>query len=191
MCAERRKKSAFRRLLFVLGLFAFLVGIFYLLRELLFPKAYEDEIYEYSERYGISQDFVFAVINTESGFDTDATSDAGARGLMQIMEDAFLWSKKHLDVEHTSISYDELYVPEYNIEYGCCMLSYYYQKYQSYELSAAAYHAGTNKVDEWISDGTIDTKAFDADDIPSKATRHYVNKVMTAYKAYGLLYEQE
>lgn len=189
MSTKRNKISNARRLLFFAALIAFIVGMFFLLRELLFPKAYVDIVDKYSQQYGISKDFVFAVINTESGFDTEATSDAGARGLMQIMNDAFLWSRKHLDVIHTDITYDDLFKPEYNVEYGCCMLGYYFDKYQSYELSAAAYHAGMNKVDEWISDGIINPDNFDAGDIPSKSTRHYVNKVITAYKAYGFLYD--
>lgn len=191
MSAKQKKGSLLKRLVFVCSVPVFLVGMFFLLRELLFPKAYEGLVSQYSESYGIPQSFVYAVINTESGFDSSAQSDVGARGLMQIMEDAFKWTKKHLDAVHTDISYDDLYIPEYNIEYGCCMLSYYYKKYDSLGLSAAAYHAGTNKVDEWISDGIISTDDFDADDIPSDATAHYVNKVMRAYWAYENLYQQE
>lgn len=188
MSAKQKKKSVLSRLLFVLAVVTFLIGSFFVLRQLLFPKAYEDIVDEYSEKYSISSDFVYAVINTESGFDCKAQSDVGARGLMQIMEEAFLWTKKHLNVETTLINYDDLFIPEYNVEYGCCMLSYYYNKYESYELSAAAYHAGTNQIDKWIADGQLNPDNFDVNDIPSKATRHYVNKVMTAYKAYGILY---
>lgn len=157
-------------------------------RKLFYPMAYQQYVEAYSNKYGLSQSFVYAVINTESGFDEKASSNVGALGLMQIMEDAFEWTKHSLSVEHSDIAYDDMLTAQYNIEYGCCMLGYYYQKYGSYELSAAAYHAGTNQVDMWLSDGVISAEDFDADDIPSDATSHYVKKVMRAYDAYEALY---
>ncbi len=184
----KKQRSKASVLLFFLAVIVFIVGMFFVLRELLFPKAYEQFTDEYSQYYDIDEDFIFAVINTESGFDKNAKSDVGASGLMQIMENAFTWSKKHLNVIHTDISYDDLMNPEYNIEYGCCMLSYYYEKYDSLELAAAAYHAGTTQVDEWLSDGVISATDFDYNDIPSSATSHYVKKVMRAYKAYKYFY---
>ena len=82
----------------------------------------------------------------------------------------------------------EEFEAKYNIEYGCFMLSYYYDKYDSYEIAAAAYHSGMGQVDSWISDGTIDADYFDADDIPGSKTSHYIKKVMRCYSAYTNLY---
>ncbi len=185
----KERKSHISKLVLFLGVLCFLVGMFFILRGLLFPKAYSDTVDEYCEHYEIDSDFIFAVINTESGFDTDAVSDVGASGLMQIMEDAFLWTRKHLNAVHTDIDYSDMMIPEYNIEYGSCMLAYYYEKYGSYELAAAAYHAGTNQVDRWLSNGDISVNNFDISDIPSDTTSHYVKKVMWSYKAYNLLYD--
>ncbi len=185
---QKKRRSPLSVALFLVAVAVFLVGLVFVIRQLAFPKAYESIVQEYSSYYEIDENFIFAVINTESGFDENAVSDVGASGLMQIMEDAFLWTKKHLDAVHTDISYEDILSPEYNVEYGCCMLSYYYEKYDSYELSAAAYHAGTNQVDKWIAEGVISIDNFDSDDIPSDATSHYVKKVMRAYKAYEYLY---
>ncbi|MBR4622522.1 MAG: lytic transglycosylase domain-containing protein [Ruminococcus sp.] len=144
---------------------------------------YEEYVIKHSSEYGIDPRFTFAIINTESHFDPKATSDVGARGLMQIMEDAYNWIKYRLDDkrEHT---FDDMYDPELNIQYGSYYLSYLYQRYGSYELTAAAYHAGMNAVDGWIEDGTVDPENPKSSDVPSDVTAHYIDKVMSAYNKY-------
>ena len=169
----------------VIGIVCYLVT--HITKNEIYPKHYEEYVTEYSEQYDIDKNFIFAVIKTESNFNPDAESDVGARGLMQIMNDAFEWSFSKISDEDTT--YDDMFKPEYNIEYGCFMLGYYYEKYNSYELSAAAYHSGMGQVDEWISEGIIDTDNLNIDDIPASKTKHYIKKVMSAYTAYKNLYE--
>ena len=154
----------------------------------IYPKHYEEYVLQYSEKYNIDENFVFAVIKTESNFNEKAQSDVGARGLMQIMEEAYDWVKFKID-DDREISYDQMFEAEFNIEYGSFMLGYYYEKYNSYELAAAAYHSGMGQVDQWISDGTLSPENLNVDDIPASKTRHYINKVMKAYNAYNNLYE--
>lgn len=189
MTAGKKRMSPAKRFATFLAVAAMALALLaFLLRTVFYPREYQTYVEKYSEEYGIEQSFVYAVINVESGFDENASSDAGAVGLMQIIEDAFQWTKRSLDVRDRDLSYEDMKNPEYNIEYGCCMLGYYYSKYGSYELSAAAYHAGTNQVDIWIAEGSVSGDCFDADEIPSAATAHYVKKVMRAYKAYEELY---
>lgn len=154
----------------------------------IYPKHYEEYVKKYSEEYKIDENFIFAVIKTESNFNEKAESEVGARGLMQIMEDAYDWADMKIGDSY-DISYDDMFKPEYNIEYGCFMLGYYFDKYNSYELTAAAYHSGMGKVDEWISQGVIDTENLEIDDIPASKTKHYIKKVMKAFDAYENLYE--
>lgn len=155
-----------------------------------YSTKYEEYVTKYSEKFDIDPAFVYAVINTESHFDPKATSDVGARGLMQLMEEAYDWVKYRLndDRDHT---YDDMYDPELNIEYGTYMLKYLYDKYDSYELAAAAYHGGMGAVDGWIEDGTVNQKNFNLDDIPSEVTANYVYKVTTAYNKYRELLKED
>ncbi|MCD8089354.1 MAG: transglycosylase SLT domain-containing protein, partial [Clostridiales bacterium] len=51
-----------------------------------YPLRYPALVYEYSEKYDLAPEVVCAVINTESHFDENAVSPAGAAGLMQLME---------------------------------------------------------------------------------------------------------
>ena len=145
---------------------------------------YEEYVIKYAKQNEFDPKFVFAIINTESHFNPDATSDVGARGLMQIMEDAYNWIKFRMDDERVH-SFDDMYDPELNIEYGTYMLKYLYEKFDhSYELTAAAYHGGMNAVDNWIKNGTVDPNNFDLEDVPSSVTANYIYKVMNAYNKY-------
>ena len=148
-----------------------------------YPTKYEEYVIKYYNEFDIDARFVYAIINTESHFDPDATSDVGARGLMQLMEEAYDWVKFRLDDtrEHT---FDDMYDPELNIEYGTYMLKFLYDRYDSYELAAAAYHGGMGAVDSWIEDGTVDPDNFKLEDVPSEVTANYIYKVTTAFDKY-------
>ena len=78
-----------------------------------YPTEYEDIVERYSDEFGIDKEFVFAVIRTESNFNPDAVSEAGAIGLMQIIEDSFDWVSKKLG--HDDLKFDDMFSPEYSI----------------------------------------------------------------------------
>ena len=158
-----------------------------------YPTSYEEYVLKYSREYNVEPEFVYAVIKTESSFDENAVSNVGARGLMQLMEDAYSWVRYRLG-EEGEYNFDEMFDPEKNIKYGTYYLSYLLDKYDgSIELSAAAYHCGLGLVDSWIEDGTIDPKNFKIEQIPKEndQTSHYVSKITKAYDAYKSILKEE
>ncbi len=170
--------------LFVCFLGAFLFGYMpYWFGQESYRTDYQDIVEKYSEEFGIDEAFVFAVIKTESNFDPDAVSDAGAIGLMQIIEDSFDWVSTKLG--ESDLTYDDMFAPEYSIMYGCYMLAFLYERYGSYELAAAAYHSGIGEVDGWIEDGIVSLENLDVTDFEGSNTRHYVRKIMKAYYRYS------
>ena len=54
-----------------------------------YPIHYSEIVFRESAYNNLDPSFVFAVIRTESGFDSGAVSVADAKGLMQIIEDTF------------------------------------------------------------------------------------------------------
>lgn len=151
-----------------------------------YPTEYEEYVVKYSKEYNVDPVLVFSVIKVESNFNAEAVSNVGARGLMQLMEDAFDWIKFRLD-DDRDLTFDNMYDPELNIQYGAYYLSYLMEKYDgSIDLSAAAYHCGMNLVDSWLADGTISAENFKVEDIPDEndQTSHYINKINKAYKEY-------
>ncbi|MCD7846883.1 MAG: lytic transglycosylase domain-containing protein [Oscillospiraceae bacterium] len=171
-------------ILFVCGLGAFMFGYMpYWFGSENYRTDYQEIVEKYSEEFGIDEAFVFAVIKTESNFDSNAVSDAGAIGLMQIIEDSFDWVSSKLG--ESELIYEDMFTPEYSIMYGSYMLAFLYDRYGSYELAAAAYHSGIGEVDGWIEDGIVSRENPDVADFKGSNTRHYVRKIMKAYTRYS------
>lgn len=152
-----------------------------------YPQKYQQYVEMYSEKYDMDSYLIYAVIKTESNFDEQAESNVGARGLMQLMNDAFDWVKYRMSDERV-LTYDDMYNPEYNIEYGTYMLKLLTDEYKDYETALAAYHAGRTSVNNWLADTANSADGKTLSEIPSQTTKHYVQKVMKAYEAYSNLY---
>jgi len=156
-------------------------------RSYFYPKKYQELVKKYSVQYGVDENLVYAVIKTESNFNPKAESDVGARGLMQLMEDAYDWVGNKMGDEQER-DYDLMYDPEYNIRYGTYLLMLLYNEYGDKETALAAYHSGRGSVNKWLEDSTLSSDGKALSDIPSPVTKHYVQKVMQAYDAYNNLY---
>lgn len=155
----------------------------------IYPIKYEEYVEKYSKENGLDKFLVYAVIKTESDFQSDAVSNVGARGLMQIMEDTFDWIKYKTDDEDTY--YYDMYSAEPNIRYGCWLLGYLNDEFGNTEAIAAAYHAGRGNVNEWLSDERYSKDGVHLDKIPIGDTEHYVHKITKAMNTYVKLYGDE
>lgn len=151
-----------------------------------YPRKYDTYVSLYAEQYGVPEHMVYAVIRTESNFDTGACSSAGAVGLMQLMPDTFQWLTDEILFEH--LENGMLYDPETNIRYGTYMLSRLYARYGDWTVALAAYNAGTGKVDDWLADASYADGNGGLKKIPYRETRQYVTKVTKAVKTYDRLY---
>lgn len=154
------------------------------------PQKFSQLVENYADENGLDKDFVYAVIKTESGFNPEAESGVGARGLMQIMEETFDWIKYRLD-DGDEITFDSMYEPEQNIRYGTYLLGYLNGVFGNRECTAAAYHAGVNAVLGWLEDTTYSSDGSTLDAFPSSITEHYVNKIEKAYQTYKTLYKEQ
>ncbi len=183
----RKKLSKFLFILFV-GIIIFGVcNIENICKKYIYPIEYGGFVEKAAYETGIDKYLIYAVIKTESNFDPNAESDVGARGLMQLMEDAFEWVKFRMEDER-KINYSDMYIAEYNIEYGSYLLMLLYDEYEDEETALAAYHSGRGSVNNWLKDKSYSTDGKTLDKIPSDVTAHYVNKVMKAYEGYTNLY---
>src|SRR3954464_7515567 len=117
-------------------------------QELALPLRHEDIIRQQSADKGLDPSLGTGIIYAESHF-RDATSHAGARGLMQITPQT-----AH-DIARRSggVAFEEgdLGDPQINISYGSYYLRWLLDRYGGNEtLAVAAYNAGTGNVDKWI-----------------------------------------
>ena len=151
-----------------------------------YPQGYADYVTVYAEKYGVPETLVYAVIRTESDFESGAVSGAGAVGLMQLMPSTFKWLTDDMLFEH--LESGMLYDPETNIRYGTYCLSYLYDRYGRWDLAIAAYNGGLGNVDEWLEDDRYADGEGGLKRIPFKETRQFVSRVTEAWEMYDKLY---
>jgi len=157
------------------------------------PSEYSDFVEKYSAEYDVPRELVYAVIKTESGFDSSAVSNKGAIGLMQMLPSTFEWLTKDMLRDHLDTGM--LYDPETNIKYGTYYLSRLYNKFGDWNTALAAYNCGEGNVSEWLVDSrySLDGKSLIIKKIPNefRETKNYVSKVNKAFDKYKKLYTEE
>ncbi|MCI5972067.1 MAG: lytic transglycosylase domain-containing protein [Anaerococcus sp.] len=148
--------------------------------------SYQDEIYEYSEKYNIDPLLTASIIKVESDFDNKAQSHQGAHGLMQLLEDT---AKHSADVVGIDYYPEKLNDVDYNLDLGVGYFDYLYRYYNNRDLALAAYNGGVGNVDSWIKEGTLDKDNPDPLKIPFEETRQYVTKVNANYEVMKKFYK--
>jgi soluble lytic murein transglycosylase-like protein len=125
-------------------------------------RAFDPIIANVSRRYGVEQALVKAVIRAESGFQPNAVSPKGARGLMQLMPAT---AQMH--------GVRNIHEPFENIDGGVQHLRMLLDRYRNnVVLALAAYNAGEAWVDQY--NGIP----------PFEETRNYVHRVLQFRQDY-------
>lgn len=153
---------------------------------IIYPDKYSDRVVAAANEYGIEPNLLFAVIHTESGFDPNAESYAGARGLTQITEDTFDWLLTKTGEDYT---FDDLFNADISIKYGALFLGLLKTEFGNDRAALAAYHAGRGSVNSWLKNSEYSSDGETLDKIPISDTAHYVNKVTKAINQYENLYD--
>jgi soluble lytic murein transglycosylase len=158
-------------------------------QELTLPLKHEDIIRQQAAEKRLDPALIAAVIYQESKF-RDRTSSAGAKGLMQLLPGTaeFIAHKSG----GTRFELQDLGTPQINIAYGSWYLRYLIERYDGNEmLAVAAYNAGEDNVDRWVSKAGGPTSFNPHTDIPFPETKAYVAGVMSKRKAYAKHYAKE
>ena len=131
---------------------------------------------QYGHLFGVPPEFVKAIAATESSFNPNATSPAGAQGLMQIMPKTWQRMTKELGFGDT---FSNPYDPEQSVIIGTYYLSKLLNEFgKDMNLASAGYNAGEHRVREY--NGIP----------PFKETKEYVKKVSSAYDLYSKDYSK-
>jgi soluble lytic murein transglycosylase len=158
---------------------------------LLYPVAYVDDVFRWSDEYGVDPFFVYAVMREESWFDAEAVSPVGARGLLQIMPTT------GADLAHqagvSEFRRSDLFDPPVNIRLGIFYLARLLERLDGEPvLALAAYNAGEKNAARWKyeENGTLDVDRTVAG-ITYRETYDYVQRVSVTREIYRALYEDE
>ncbi|KAA1179087.1 MULTISPECIES: lytic transglycosylase domain-containing protein [unclassified Paenibacillus] len=138
------------------------------------PTSYDDLIQTASAKYGVPVDLIKAVIDTESSFNPNVVSSAGAKGLMQLM-----------DGTARGLGVSDSFNPAQNIDGGVRYLSYQLKRFDGQEkMALAAYNAGPARV---INLGVSnDQELLEKLTLLPKETQSYLTKIERARAEYAV-----
>ncbi len=153
--------------------------------KILYPIKYGNFVEFYASENNLSESFVYAVIECESGYDEKAVSYADARGLMQLTPDTFKWLQRK---RGEKLGEEMLFDAQTNIKYGCYFYGILFEIYGNERTALAAYHAGMGNVKKWLKDERYSRDGKTLYDIPFETTKKYVNKVIKTRNIYSKLY---
>lgn len=155
----------------------------------IYPLAYREIIVAESQARRLDPSLMAAIVRQESLFAADATSRAGARGLLQLMPETGRWWAGRLGVRDYSL--ELLYHPEINIHLGTAYFADLRRRYGELQLALIAYNAGPTRARRWQRrpEYKIDPELF-AERIPFAETRGYVRGVQTQLRIYRQLYDE-
>lgn len=154
----------------------------------LFPIPFAPAIAQAAAEHDLDPFLVAALVRVESGFNPEAVSSRGARGLMQVMPDTGQWIAAQLG--WPGYAPDWLFDPEINLRMGTWYLRALLDQFGGQlAVALAAYNAGRTRVQEWLVQGRWDGQADTLADIPFPETRHHVQRVLSTLDAYRWLYD--
>ncbi len=189
----KKRRGCLRPVLFILlavFLLYFLVGDGKeIILKKIYPVEYQKFVERFADEYGLDRYLVYSVIKVESNFNPDAISNAGAKGLMQLMDKTA--AECNVKGEFGYNIPEDLYEPEKNIRLGCYYLSSLMDTYNNMELAVTAYNGGTGNVNKWLKNESLSDGEGGLSDIPYSETKRYVEKVTKTYEIYNRLYKQD
>ena len=152
--------------------------------QLRFPIDHSADVARYASANQLDPGHVFAVIRTESAFNKDARSGAGAMGLMQLMPATGRSTARKYRIPLASTK--SLYEPEQNIRIGTAYLKQVMDQFdRNVVLASAAYNAGPHRVNRWLPEQEEQPAENWIAAIPFDETRKYVQRILS----YAAIYD--
>ena len=162
------------------------------LLKLAYPQNYYNLVAQASAEFGLEEKIMYALIRSESFFNPEIKSLAGAVGLTQLMNATAGDVAKKLKVKEFDLA-----DPAVNIRFGAYYLSSLIQRLDDNSLAAAfAYNGGITRVRRWIlnsckelgfAKNELPMDLF-LETVPFEETREYGRKIVSASAMYGWLY---
>ncbi|MCQ2740618.1 MAG: lytic transglycosylase domain-containing protein [Alphaproteobacteria bacterium] len=160
-------------------------------------EIYEKEIYplpqwSFRKDWQVDKALILALIRQESAFKDNATSNVGARGLMQLMPNTAYHISGDKSIKDEK---NRLFDTDYNLELGQRYINYLLEKpfiEGNLFYMLTAYNGGPSNLVKWQKSARFnnDPLLF-IEVIPSAETRIYIERVMANYWIYNIRFNQE
>jgi soluble lytic murein transglycosylase len=154
--------------------------------EALFPKPYWTDLKRFSSQNSLDPYLVASLIRQESEFNPSALSNKNAAGLMQLLPST--GKKVAKQVKLRRFNTGQLLTPTINLQLGTRYFRSLVDKFGSFEYALAAYNAGTDRVQDWLSQGKYRDPQEFVESIPFTETREYVQAILRNSNVYRQLY---
>lgn len=159
--------------------------------ELLFPRDFSNFVSQACAKYSVPEEVMYALIRSESFFDSQVSSSAGAVGLTQLMTSTAGDISKKLKIKEYNLKN-----AQDNINMGTYYISELSGRLENDWLNAFfSYNAGITRVRRWIKSSKVEfnNRSYLPEDlfletIPYDETREYGRKLVGATAMYGWLY---
>jgi soluble lytic murein transglycosylase len=159
---------------------------------LYYPRPFREIIEANAQDLGIPPELLYGLIRTESAFNPDIVSHAGAVGLSQLMSDTAQEVANRIRKEggpdyfrdHTL----DLQNPAVNVHIGAAYLRYLMDRLESPLQALLAYNGGMTRVKRWRTAEPLLPEDLFLETIGITETRTYGKRVLAAAAAYGYLY---
>ena len=140
---------------------------------IMFPNKYAGELCAAAEEFNLDRALVKSVVWAESKFDKNATSNKGAKGLMQMMPQTFDMCLDALGMDKQKA---DIYDVTSSLRCGCYYLSLLIDKFDGNVTAALmAYNAGEANAQKFLNG----VKVF-------PETQKYLKNISKARRIYGL-----
>ena len=155
-------------------------------RRLYYPLDYQDTIRTWAAQNRLPLHLVYGIIRQESGFDPQAQSWAGARGLMQLMPAT---ARELAGKAGLSYSHDKLSDPAFNLRLGTTYFSQVLNMFDSnVELALAGYNGGPYRIKRlWKEAGSKEIDRF-LEGLDLEEPKTYVKRILVLSDSYRQLY---
>jgi soluble lytic murein transglycosylase len=160
--------------------------------EIYYPRPFQKLIEENADGAGLGRETLFGLVRTESAFQPDVVSRAGAVGLTQLMPstaaDMAGRIKARGGPDYTGEGGPDLRDPAVNVRIGAVYLSYLTDRLESPFLALLGYNGGMNRVRRWRGGKPDLPGDLFLETVEYPETREYGRKVLSAALIYGYLY---
>jgi soluble lytic murein transglycosylase len=165
--------------------------------ELYYPRPFKDLVEQYAAEAGVAPALLFGLIRTESAFQSDVVSRAGAAGLTQLMpataEEMAGRIHRQGGPDYAANDGPDLRDPAVNIHIGAVYLGYLMERLEAPLPALLAYNGGMNRVRRWRTadsrkpGGALPLDLF-LETVEYSETREYGRRVLAAAAVYKRLY---
>lgn len=155
-----------------------------------FPTPHKEIMTQNAKALGLDMAWVYGLIRQESRFITNARSNVGASGLMQVMPDTARYVIKKVKLDNVDPS--NINSIDANIALGTNYLNIISKDLSgSQVLASAGYNAGPGRARNWRSSLPKPVEgAIFAETIPFTETRDYVKNVLSNATYYAALFRK-